>query len=57
MIESEGACLSGAELSPEGVANRFAEICDMSGKQLSGALEQCAKYVAKAADAEYANVI
>ena len=47
--ETEGVILTGEELTPEGVAASFEEICDMKGaKALQGAFEQTYKYAQKA---------
>lgn len=52
MIESEGVHLSGDELSPEGIAARFADLNDMRrGKPLASAIEQSVKYVSMASAA------
>jgi NAD(P)-dependent dehydrogenase (short-subunit alcohol dehydrogenase family) len=50
MVESEGICLSGAELTPEGVAAGFAQICAADGAVTpASAIAQSEKYVRKAA--------
>lgn len=49
MIESEGVVLSGDQLSPEGIAERFDEIADMNGsRRIADAIEQSVRYVRKA---------
>ncbi len=49
MIESEGVHLSGDDLSPEGIAARFADLSDMRrGKPLASAIAQSLKYVGMA---------
>ena len=52
MMESEGVCLTGAALSPEGVADHYADIIDpREARSIANAIEQSAKYVNKAAAA------